>query len=115
MAVSAQDIKDRFDEFDDVDSSVIDLAIAEAGRRINSTQWGPSKTDDGTLYLACHLLKFGAKGDGLASGPMTAKRVGDVSAAFAVADIFKRSALAATAYGRYFLDLQSTVFPTRVL
>ena len=115
MAVTVQEIRDRFDEFDTTDPDLITLAIIEAGRRVNVSQWGPSRADDGIRYLTAHLLKMWDAGDGLASGPMTAKRVGDVSAAFAVAKIFERSALAATAYGRYFLDLQSLVFPTRKL
>ena len=115
MAVTAQNIKDKFDEFDELDTTVIDAAIAEAGRRINAGQWGESKADDGLTWLTAHLLKLTQKGDALASGPLTSKRVGDVAASFATADIFKNSALGATAYGRYFLDLQSTVYPTRVL
>ena len=115
MAVTAQTIKDRFDQFDDLDADVIDLAIAESERRINRGQWGPSKADDGVSYLTCHLLTLGQKGDALAPGPMTSKRVGGVAAAFATPEIFKRSALSATAHGRYFLDLQSTLFPTRKL
>lgn len=114
MAVTAEDIKERFDEFDPVPIDRVTNAITEAGRRVNTSQWG-GHADDGILYLACHLLKFQELGDGLAAGAMTSKTVGPVSASFATPDVLSRSALGATAYGRYFLDLQSLVFPTRVL
>ena len=114
MAITSTDIKDKWDEFDALSTAKITAAIAEAGRRVNTTQWG-SRADDGLKYLTAHILKHEKLGDGLPAGAMISKSVGPVSASIQAVDLFGKSTLGATSYGRYFLELQSLVFPTRVL
>lgn len=114
MAITATDIKDKWDEFDATSATRIDAAIAEADRRVNATQWG-SRADDGLKYLTAHILKHEKLGDGLPAGALSSKRVGPISASIQTVDLFSKSALGATSYGRYFLDLQNLAFPSRVI
>lgn len=113
MTVTAQQIKDTFDEFDEVSDTLINIAIGQANRRVNKTQWGTTRFDDGVLWLSAHLLKAIISEDGLPAGAVTSERVAKVQASYQAVTIFANSALGATAYGRYFLDLESLVFPDR--
>lgn len=115
MAVTAQDIKDCFGEFSGLDDATVDKFRLQAEAIINISEWGPSKADQGILYMSAHLLKLDKEGNSLAAGPMTQKRVGDVSASFSIPNIVTNEFLAGTAYGRHYLSLRSLVFPCRKL
>lgn len=96
MAVDATDLVTRFPEFTPAVSAnpaMVDAAIAEAARRIDVDVWG-TKSDDGTLYLAAHLLAispFGqnarlqSKAGESTYGNEHARMVREVSAGYRVA------------------------------
>src|SRR3990172_2719140 len=115
MAVTSQQIKDTFDEFDSLSDTVIGLAIAQAARLVNETQWGTTRSDDGVLYLACHILKLLTEGDALAPSAVTSESVARVSTGYQQVGAGADSWLAGTAYGRHYLFLAGLVFPDRVL
>lgn len=110
MAITAQQVRDCFDEFSGATDVLIDKFIDQADRLVNDTQWG-SRADDGRLYLTAHLLKLEKEGDSLAAGPITQKKVGDLSVGFGAGS--ERSSIGATAYGRHFEDLRSMIFVCR--
>lgn len=117
MAVTANDIKDHFAEFEDLSDTVINRWLEQAERRVNRTQWG-NKADDATLWLTAHLLKLHltlACGVQPAPGPLTSQRVGDLAVTYKVPDRMAQTFLASTAYGQYYLTLRTGVWPTRVL
>lgn len=126
MAITASDIREHFAEFENLSDAKIDRWLAQAERRINTTQWG-EKADDGLLWLTAHLLKIqcdiataASGGTGSPSGPVSSKKVGDLSVTYSapVFTTFRKATdrfLASTTYGQYYLDLKSTVFATRVL
>ena len=118
MTITAQDIRDTFSEFSGASDVLIDRWIAQAERRINTTQWS-EKADDATLWLTAHLLKIESqlRGGGTATaGPITTKKVGDLSVSYSVpAGKLSETFLASTAYGQQFLELRKELFTTRVL
>jgi hypothetical protein len=112
VAITVQDIRTQLPEFAALDGEQIELALAKAGRRINTTQWG-SKADDAMVCLTGHLLALSCKQGEGPVGPVTSEKVGDVSVTYLVPESFKRSALASTQYGRCYLELLATIFPYR--
>ena len=112
MAVTAADVKTIATEFAAVDNSRVEIFIAQAERRTNRGAWG-AKADDGVIYLTAHLLKLDELQGGAPAGPVTARRVRDVSWAFAAP--MSKDGLASTAWGRRYQELLSTVFGGRVL
>ena len=113
MSVTVQTIRDRLPEFCKLDNTVIQRAITTAETYINRTQWGEIKADEGTIYLAGHFLVFSARGNGMASGPVTSEREGQLGASYGVSDAAQQSAYGSTSYGRQYLQIQSTIFVTR--
>lgn len=76
MAVpSADDFLLRFPEFGEQSLSVIDGALAEAGRSVASAVWGACHTD-GVSYLAAHLLATRTMQIGLQVGAMSGSPTG---------------------------------------
>ena len=112
MALTTAGFKAVLTEFSTVDDSVLQTYLDQAARLLNVDAWG-ERYDDGQLYLAAHLTTCFGSGaaEGGASGPVTAKRVGEVSASFAVSDLAKQSVMGSTKYGRHFLELQRYAFP----
>lgn len=113
MTVTAQQIKDTFDEFDALSDTIINLAIAQAERQICEVQWGATRFDDGVLYLSAHILKLLTEGDSLAPSAITSERVAKVAVSYQAVTGGADSWIAGTAYGRYYEHLLSLVFPDR--
>lgn len=112
MALTPGDFRTSLPEFSGVDASVITQYLDQAARNMNVATWA-ARYNDGQLYLTAHLIATfasdtSASGD---AGPMTAKRVGEINASYAVGDWFKNSSLGTTKYGRHFLELQALVYP----
>lgn len=59
----------------------IEDAIAQAGRRIDSTYWGALE-DDGVRYLASHLLAVQDPGNAAAGGSVKRQRAGPLEKEF---------------------------------
>ena len=117
MAVTAQDVRDHFAEFEACSDTVIERWLAYAVGRVNATQWG-GRTDEGVLWLTAHFLKVASTlGSGLqsAAGPASSVRVGDLATTYAIPPRLARSWLSSTTYGAFFVELMATIFPTRVL
>lgn len=115
MAVTAQDIQKCLPEFASVDPDTIDKWRAYAESRIDEVQVGTAKYDQLVIFLTGHYLKSFQLQSGLPPGAMSQKRVDKLAASFAidVKSVLGRSALAATAYGRMYLDLIRLVFVER--
>ena len=117
MAVTAQDIKDTFAAFSGTSDQLIDKFLVQAQRRVNRTQWG-EKADDATLWLTAHLLEIESQirtGGEAAAGPVSQRKVGDLTVSYAIPGKADGYFMASTAYGRYYLDLKTGIWPTRVL
>lgn len=117
MAVTAQDIKDTFSSFSGASDQLIDKFLVQAQRRVNRTQWG-EKADDATLWLTAHLLELESQirtGGDAAAGPVAMRKVGDLTVSYKIPDGAGSSFMACTVYGRYYLDLKTGIWPTRVL
>lgn len=113
MAVTVSQIQTTFSEFADADDAVVQLALDQALRLVNKTQWGTTRFDDGVLYLSAHILKILLEGDELAPSAVTSERVAKVAVSFQAIDAAKNSFMAGTTYGRWFMHLESLVFPER--
>ena len=117
MAVTAKNIKDCFAEFAGLSDARVDKFRLQAERRVNLVQWG-EKADDAILWLSAHTLKIAKQmdaGDPAVAGPLSQKKVGDISVGYAGASNLKPSQLRSTVYGQHYLDLKTGIFPTRVL
>lgn len=117
MAVTATEIKDCFPEFAGFTDLVVDKFRLQAERRINLVQWA-GKADDAILWLTAHILKLWksvSTGATAASGPVSQKKVGDLSVSYAIPATMANSWLASTTYGQYFIDLKTGIWPVRVL
>lgn len=120
MAVTAQSLKDRFPEFASETDARVTAYITAANLEIDANQWS-ALADEGTLHLATHkLCVFGKAKDGLESdpGPVKSEKVGEVSAAYAVApsssSTVEEEPLRGTVYGREYLRLKRLIFPLRI-
>lgn len=112
MAVTAADVKEIATEFAAVADARVDIFIAQAERRTNRGNWGAT-ADDGVIYLTAHLLKLDELQGAAPAGPVTARRVHDVSWAFAKP--MSTEGLDATAWGRRYRELLQGVFGSRVI
>ncbi len=114
MAVTAADVKEIATEFAAVADARVDLFIAQAERRTNRTNWG-NKADDGVIYLTAHLLKLDELQGAAPAGPITARRVHDVSWAYAKTGSGDGDNLDSTAWGRRYKEIRKLVFSCRRL
>lgn len=112
MAVTAADVKEIATEFAAVADTRIDLFIAQAERRTSRANWG-GKADDGVIYLTAHLLKLDELQGTAPAGPISARRVRDVSWAYAKTG--DGDSYDATAWGRRYKEIRRTVFSVRKL
>ncbi|MCG8433485.1 MAG: DUF4054 domain-containing protein [Gammaproteobacteria bacterium] len=113
MAVTPQQLKDTFDDFDSTDPVILQLAIDQANRQVCIEQWGPTRFDDGVLYLSAHLTKLITEGDALGSSAVTSERVARVAASYQQVSGNKEIWLSSTSFGRMYLYLSSLVFADR--
>lgn len=79
----------RFPEFGEQSLSVVEGALAEAGRSAPSATWGAIHTD-AVSYLAAHLLASRTMQIGLQVGAPSGQPVGDGYAATLYGREFKR-------------------------
>lgn len=117
MSVTAKDIKDSFAEFAGLSDQLVERFLAQAQRRVSTTQWG-DKADDGVLWLTGHLLKVESQirsGSSAAAGPISQKSVGDLSVSYAVPSDIRNNFLASTTYGQQFIELKRLIFPSRII
>lgn len=108
--ITAIQLKARFPSaFDSLSDDFLNLIIAEACEVILESKWGASY-DRGLLYLTAHLASTdSAPGSSGAAGPVTSKRIGDVSVSYGSAASVSSSDYASTTYGRRFLELRNIV------
>lgn len=108
MSVTAAQVQALSPELARLDTPVITLALARAGRRCNADFWG-ALYDDAVLYLSAHLLMTEQPGaSGATGGPVTSKTVGSVSVSYA-APAQSSSPYAATPYGRLYAELLASI------
>ena len=114
MAVTASDMRTRFPEFASLDTATIERWLDEASRNHNQTQWA-GKSDDGLAWLTAHFLASYGSGctTDFGPGPLTSTAQGRTSASFALAKAFTKNDIGTTKYGRRYLSLLQTIFPTR--
>lgn len=115
MAVTVAQVKTALPEFCNVDNAVVQLAIDQADECINRPEWGENRADIATKYLAGHFLIFLDKGNALPPGQVTSEAEGQLRASYAVDASAKRSTFESTAYGRQYLELRRTAFPSRLI
>ena len=109
MTVTAADIKALpSGEFSALSDAVIDAAIAQAERRIDSGTWGTSY-DDGVTNLTAHILCIGIRGGRGAQGPVVSESAGSLSRTYAAYATFdaKDKQLNASPYGQAFVQLRA--------
>lgn len=114
MAVTAADVKEIATEFAAVADTRVDLFISEAETRTNRANWG-GKADRGVIYLTAHLLKLDELQGAAPAGPITARRVHDVSWAYGKTGSGDGDNLDSTAWGRRYKQMRRSVFSVRVL
>jgi hypothetical protein len=114
------DFTTKFPTLGAAPAAIITDALAEAAREVSETAWG-SRSDDGILWLAAHLvhsLDPAFSPSASVSGPVTKMRVGDRDVAFAnplSSDGGGSDWLKTTKYGLRYLHLRDLVFGSRKL
>jgi hypothetical protein len=116
--ICASDIKTRYPgAFDTVDNDFIELLIEEAEEEISAAVWG-SNYDRGLRLLTAHKIytspavSGGSGGGSVYSGPITSKRIGDVSITYGQAQGAAQTSskdLSSSSYGIEFLELRRLV------
>lgn len=112
MAATVADFRALFAEFVAVPDTRVDLALDQALRRINAVAWG-ARADDGQLWLAAHLLAVSVGGSAGAAGPVTSKKVGDVSISFGNTSLGVIGSNSITNYGQIFHQMRREIFANR--
>jgi hypothetical protein len=84
MAVTASDVDGIAPDLHalTLPGGVFAQVLALAVSQVNTDVWG-ALTDQGTLYLVCHLLTLRARGALGPSGPLTSVTVGSVTNSYA--------------------------------
>lgn len=72
MALTYEQFRDRFPEFDSAPRTFVEAKLAEAALQIDFTTWG-ARGDLGHGYLAAHLLSIAPTGQHARLQPRTAK------------------------------------------
>lgn len=105
MTITAADIKAMpSGEFAALADATVNGYIAEAMVDVSADVWG-DRYDSGVKYLTAHLIacdKMGATGP---SGPVVSSSAGGLSRSYASGQPSLSSTLAATSYGRRYLEL----------
>lgn len=110
MIIPSQ-IRARFPgPFDSASDEFLNLIIDEAASEIDEAKWG-SRYDQGMLYLSAHLASrsVSAPGGGGHVGPLTSKRIGDVSWGYGSPAAATSTAYGWTDYGNEYLRLRQIV------
>jgi hypothetical protein len=123
MAVTAASFKANWPAFAAVPDLDVERAIGRVERRTNRAAWA-GKADDGVELLVAHMLTVEANiaAAGAASavqGPITSKTAGPVRISYASTGAeevsFSDGWFSASAYGRQYVELRSTIFADRCL
>jgi len=118
VSITSTDVLNIAPEFSSENVSRINIFIANAELFINRTVWG-SKADVAHAYLTAHLLKSSpsSSGAGLAAGPVTMEKVGDLQRHYAGPNTVSSSQidLASTPYGRVFEQMKRTLLITPII
>lgn len=72
---TSSDFLGRFPEFEETTLSIVEGAIAEAGRATSDTQWGEVHTE-AVSYLAAHILSIRVMQVGLQVGSSAGQPLG---------------------------------------
>ena len=113
---TASDLKARYPEFDSVSDALVDFAISDAGRFVD-TGWFEGDYQRAIMALAAHfLVQDGALGGRTdVSGNITSDKLGDASISYGAAVGAGSSEYGTTSYGRAFLRLQRVNVPSVVI
>ena len=115
MAVTPTSLKAKFSALSDADDADLQVWIDEAELNVCRSSWG-DRADDGVSYLAAHLyFSFNDASSEGASGPVTEKKVDQLSASYQVGDIFSDWDMGTTKFGRRFIGLRRLIFAARVI
>jgi hypothetical protein len=121
--VTPDTIRTRAPSFNDLSDAAIQLAIDEAERWMNETEWGPSHYNDGVFYLSCHILEEdaaladtdGEGGEALPAGPLVAEKILSWSVRYGEGPSAFDDAMATTAWGRRYIARRDCIFVGRVI
>lgn len=115
MAVTPWEFKTLFPEFGALPNQRLQVWLDQAELCVNRVVWG-SKADLAVNYMAAHLLAtFDGDKTASGSGPITQKKVGEVSASFGFSAEMLDSALASTKYGRHYRQLLRCIVAPRCI
>lgn len=103
MAVTAADVQAFAPQFAAVTTGVINSWLSMAAGAIDAVTYG-SEADNATLLWVCHHLQTTQPASAGSNGPVTDRKVGDVSTGSAASPA-TASALNTTAYGQSFMRL----------
>lgn len=86
MAITPEEFKARFPEFDSVDDLRVQTFIDKMLLNVGENEWGAYFVE-GQLYLTAHLLTLAERasnsGGTPGAGPVVSRKIGDVSVSFA--------------------------------
>ena len=118
MPVTSDDFFERFPQFEDADSDLIDRLIIEAQRQIDDT-WAADDIDPATLYLTAHLYVLdqqaadaGTTGSG-PGGDVASESFGPMSISYANpggVSSGDTKEIMTTSYGRRFAEIRKRNF-----
>lgn len=113
---TASELKARYPEFASVSDTLVNFAISDAGRFVD-TGWFEADYQRAIMALAAHILvQDGALGGStVVSGNITSEKLGDASVSYGAAVGAGNSEYGTTSYGRYFLKIQRVNVPAVVI
>lgn len=113
---TASELKARYPEFASVSDTLVNFAISDAGRFVD-TGWIEADYQRAIIALAAHLLvQDGALGGStVVSGNITSEKLGDASVNYGAAVGSANNEYGTTSYGRTFLRIQRVNVPSVML
>jgi len=110
------DFQAKFPTLGSEDETLITDCLAEASREVSATAWG-TRSDDGILWLAAHILQKLLDSATSDVGAITQMKVGDRSVSFASSSSSGDGSdwYSTTKYGTRYIALRKLVFGSRKL
>lgn len=112
MAVTASDLKERFEAFDGLSDARVELALVDARRQVDDS-WLEDDRDRATILLACHYLiledALGGGSSTIQTRTVQSEKLGDAQVNYYIPTGGEANnqveGLEGTAYGKRYLSL----------
>lgn len=113
--ITAATVKSYAPELSSVTDEMVELYIGLAKDNIAESVWG-NKYDRAVNMLTCHYLTMRGRAASGAGGPVTQKKVGDLSISYgSVTGYMSENQLLSTEYGAIYIHMRKTLIITPIV